>query len=150
MALESRISRLEREWNIADGKIQILPFGVGDRDSICYVTRYDDNNGLGSKLSATSDENTEECRTVALDSMLREDGSYFIKADVESYEYRVLTGAKETIRRCAPKIAICIYHNTIDFYSIPLLLKELNPDYHFAVRHYSSSLAETVLYAYLD
>jgi hypothetical protein len=68
--------------------------------------------------------------------------------DIESYEYRLLLGAKETITKFAPKLAICIYHNSVDFYSIPLLLRSLNSSYKFSLRHYSPNLSETILYAY--
>ena len=53
-----------------------------------------------------------------------------------------------TITRFSPKLAICIYHNSVDFYSIPLLLRSLNSSYKFSLRHYSPNLSETILYAY--
>lgn len=71
----------------------------------------------------------------------------FIKMDVEGAELESLKGAKETIKRCRPKLAICIYHKPEDLTEIPLYIKSLVPEYKLYVRHHSNSIAETVLYA---
>lgn len=42
----------------------------------------------------------------------------FIKIDIEGREPEALTGAKETIRRFHPKLAVCIYHRSEHFYSL--------------------------------
>lgn len=47
-----------------------------------------------------------------------------------------------------PKLAICIYHKPQDIIEIPKLLLEINPNYNFAIRHYSFYLSDTILYAY--
>lgn len=148
-AMEHRLSRLKKEWNISDDKIMIYPFGVSDTDSTGYVNRFDTNNGLGSKLLLESMDGAEECKTIKIDSLAESD-NLLIKADIESYEYRMLLGAKNTVVKHGPKLAVCIYHNSVDFYSIPLLLNEWNSNYKFAVRHYSPNLSETILYAYMD
>lgn len=44
----------------------------------------------------------------------------FIKMDVESSELESLKGAKETIKRDRPKLAICIYHKPEDMLTLPL------------------------------
>ncbi len=53
----------------------------------------------------------------------------FIKMDIEGSEYKALLGAKETIKKFKPKLAICVYHHPKDLYKIPLLIKNLNPKY---------------------
>ena len=73
----------------------------------------------------------------------------FIKADIEGSEWDMLHGASETIQRCKPLMAICLYHNIYDFYRIPLYLKKLVPKYKFHIRHHSNTYNETVLYCYL-
>ncbi len=146
-AMKHRLTRLKREWNIADNRICVYPYGISDVSSVSYLERYDANNGFGSKVLEKETENTQECRVVSLDEFL--DGKItFLKADIESFEYKMLLGAQKTIRKYQPKIAVCIYHNAVDFYSIPLLLHEINPKYHFALRHYTHVLSDSVLYAY--
>ena len=61
----------------------------------------------------------------------------------------MLHGAANIIRRSKPKAAISIYHSIYDFFRIPLYLKELVPEYRFAVRQHWNSYDETVLYAFL-
>ena len=72
----------------------------------------------------------------------------FLKADIESYEYRMLLGARNTIQQYRPRLAICIYHNMVDMYSIPELVHAINPDYRLSVRQHSYGYEETVLYAW--
>ena len=105
------------------------------------------NNGLGSKIVQGVASEGESIKIVALDDVLDEDID-FLKADIESYEYKMLLGAEKTIRRCRPNIAVCIYHNSTDFYSVPLLVHKMMPDAKLAVRHHSNTLADTVLYAF--
>ena len=71
----------------------------------------------------------------------------FIKMDVEGAELESLKGAEKTIRRDKPKLAICIYHKPEDMWTIPLYIKELVPEYKLYIRHHSSGVCETVLYA---
>lgn len=70
-----------------------------------------------------------------------------IKMDVEGSELESLKGAKQTIMRDRPKLAICIYHKPEDLWEIPLYIKSLVPEYRFYIRHHSFMLYDTVLYA---
>lgn len=82
-----------------------------------------------------------------IDDIVGEDGATFIKLDVEGAELEALRGACETIRACHPKLAICIYHKPMDILDIGKYILELNADYRFAIRHYTLTNCETVLYA---
>lgn len=147
-AMQKRLERLNREWNFAEGKITAYPFGVSDTSAAMAFESYQD--GLGSKFVGGGKNPSGEgvCQAVALDSFLTEPYS-FLKADIESYEYRMLLGAKNGIRKWKPKIAACIYHNAVDLYEIPLLIHEIEKNYQFAVRHHSRTLEETVLYCWI-
>ena len=70
-----------------------------------------------------------------------------IKMDVEGAELESLKGAKKTIQRDKPKLAICIYHKPEDMWEIPLYIKELVPEYRLYIRHHHIRAGETVLYA---
>lgn len=72
----------------------------------------------------------------------------FIKMDVEGSEYKAIMGSETTIKKYKPRLAISVYHADEDFIKIPALLLMLNPDYQFAYRHYTTSMEETVLYAW--
>lgn len=88
-----------------------------------------------------------EVKALTLDNCISDDKVTFIKMDIEGSELKALQGAKETIRRDKPKLAICVYHKKEDLIQIPLFIKELVTEYKLYLRHYSNSPNETVLYA---
>jgi len=49
----------------------------------------------------------------------------FIKIDVEGLEKEVIEGAKETIQKKNPKLAVAIYHNTSDLITLPLQIHKI-------------------------
>jgi len=82
-----------------------------------------------------------------IDDIVGMDEVTFIKLDVEGAELEALKGASRTIQKYRPKIAVCIYHMPTDILDIGNYLLELNSDYKFAIRHYTLTIYETVLYA---
>lgn len=83
----------------------------------------------------------------SLDNLLQGRLVTFIKMDIEGSELKALMGAKETIRKYKPKLAICLYHKKEDILEIPLYVKELLPEYKLYIRHHCNKHGETVLYA---
>ena len=86
---------------------------------------------------------------VAIDEVVPKDEKVtFIKMDVEGAEFEALMGAENTIRRCKPKLAVCLYHKPSDVVEIPALITSFSPEYKFYIRqHHARILTETVLYA---
>lgn len=75
---------------------------------------------------------TEEIRCVTLDDFVQQEGLArvdFIKADVEGSERALLKGARETLRRFSPKLAICTYHLPDDPEVLEKLIKDICPSY---------------------
>ena len=76
--------------------------------------------------------------------------------DIEGAEMSALHGARDTIMKYKPKLAICLYHSLCfehvllsDYWEIPIFVREIVPEYSFYVRNdslYSDNL-QTVLYA---
>ncbi len=83
----------------------------------------------------------------SLDNIIGNDEVTFIKMDIEGSELEALKGAEKLIKRCKPKLAICVYHKPEDIIEIPMYIKSLVPEYKLYLRHYSFSASETVLYA---
>lgn len=69
------------------------------------------------------------------------------KLDIEGAEFEALQGARRTIETYKPKLALSIYHKAGDFASLLPLVRDMRPDYRFRLRHYSSLIFDTVLYA---
>jgi len=59
----------------------------------------------------------------------------FIKFDVEGAEREAIEGAAKLIREQAPTLCISAYHRSEDLFDIPLLVKQLRPDYRVYLRH---------------
>jgi len=53
----------------------------------------------------------------------------FIKMDIEGSERRALLGARQTIQRYHPRMAICVYHLPDDPVVIPLLIESFGQAY---------------------
>lgn len=106
---------------------------------------YIDMNEIQTSSGEGQSENVVECDT--LDNVLSGKEISMLKMDIEGAEYNALLGAKETIVKCRPKLAICVYHNIQDYVEIPLLIKGFLPDYQFYFRHHSVTGTESVLYA---
>ena len=135
------------KYDVSIDKITLLPYGVGQTSTDGAFERFEESLGSGSKfVDGKNTDDTDLIKIVALDEYLQESVS-LIKADVESYEWQVLMGACEIISRQKPRLAICIYHNIFDFIQIPLLIRELSPNYKLLLRQQAASWCETIVYA---
>jgi FkbM family methyltransferase len=74
----------------------------------------------------------------------------FIKMDIEGAESRALEGARRTIRRHWPKMAVSAYHQEDDLIRLPGLILDINPAYRFKLRHFSPVECESVLFCIPD
>ncbi len=102
----------------------------------------------GTQGSGISDgEDCIEIQTISIDEALQGERASLIKLDVEGAEYETLLGAKETIKKYHPRMAISIYHKPEDIFTLPELVLSFSEDYDFYLRHYQMSRFETILYA---
>jgi FkbM family methyltransferase len=103
------------------------------------------SNGGSSQISANGSE-TVEVR--AVDSVIPPDEIVtYIKMDIEGAELEALKGARDTIIRCKPKLAICIYHKPYDYLEILEYIYSLNPGYKAFIRQYFTyNITESVAY----
>lgn len=107
----------------------------------------------GSENQGHADANgTNRIETIKIDDAVSnlEEKVTFIKMDIEGAELKALQGARETILKDKPRMAICIYHKPEDLYEIPGYILSLVPEYRFKVRQYTSMTWETVLYAAVE
>lgn len=149
IALSARAERLCREWALSKDRIELVKAGVGLRTS---KTRFQESSsgtaGTVSRFSADESALGSFCEIYAMDDYFSRENVTFLKADIEGYEWYMLLGAENIIRRDTPKLAISIYHNASDLFRIILWLDALHLGYYFSVRHHSTKFEDTVLYAY--
>ena len=120
--------------------VEILNIGAWNKKD---VLRFCDA-GDGSSITECG---TEEVNVEKIDDVLNGEMVSFIKMDIEGAEKRALLGARETIKKYKPRLAISIYHKVQDLYELPILIKEMVPEYKFRIRHYTHGWQDTVLYA---
>jgi FkbM family methyltransferase len=111
--------------------------------SRCEVLRFSDRSDMTSRIAT---EGTEVMAT-SLDAALSEVCPTFIKLDVEGAEGAVLDGARETLRRTRPVLAIALEHNSHDLWRLPLKVASLVDNYAFHFRHHSEQGFDLVCYA---
>ena len=114
----------------------------------------------GSILPSTADNpyfgKTAEVPVTALDTAAEEIlGSSthidYIKYDVEGAETEALLGSRAMIQRDAPALLVSAYHRSADLFRLPLLVRELNPDYKLHLRRMAGVPAWDInLYAVSD
>lgn len=110
---------------------------VASGDSASHVVENNNNERVNKEfISVVAIDECDECKDAT-----------FIKMDLEGAEMKALEGARETIIRNRPKLAICIYHSDEDMLNIIRYIHDLVPEYKLYVRHHSRAAIETVLYA---
>lgn len=139
---------------------ELFNFGVWDREEE-LVFQNDLINSYESKIAKTGNlwsiqtnhyesdvlkTDVNMVKVNSIDKVLAGRKATFIKMDVEGAEVQALLGAKDTIRKFKPRLAISIYHRPNDILEIPRTINEIRNDYLFYLRHYCSNMSETVLY----
>lgn len=148
-AMQKRMDRLIAEWAIDPARVSLEKAGLGEKCTqleCSYVTE----DALRHGLQEISEDDTgnDTVPVYALDEYLKGEPVSFIKVDIEGMEMDFLRGARETIRQCRPKIAICIYHYPSDLYEVIEYINDLVPDYRYAVRWHAPVFGDYVLYCY--
>lgn len=129
----------------ANENVKIYPYGLWNENT--KLSFYNSGDAGGARIIKEPSENTQIVNVVSLDNILDGEKASFIKMDVEGAELTALIGAKETIKKYHPKLAISLYHKPEDIWEIPSYILPLNNEYKIYIRHYTLYRNETVLYA---
>ena len=121
----------------ADLPFKIIKAGVYMQDGQLFFQP----GGMWGKIT---EQGNLKIDVVALDTIFRNTQVDFIKMDIEGAEEAALLGAKEVIKRDMPLLEICVYHRWGDFWNLPLLIKQLHPEYAIYFRCYEDSFLDTV------
>jgi FkbM family methyltransferase len=119
-----------------------IPAGLSDR---CGLADFQAGAGEASHFGGSGGRPTP---VVSLDACLHLAPVNFIKLDVEGQELAVLAGARRTLQRERPTLAIAAYHRWDDLWRLPLFLAELGLGYRLRLGLHGHNSFDTVLYAY--
>lgn len=101
----------------------------------------------GTVSSKITDDGETEMNCVCIDQVAADYAPTFIKMDIEGAEIDALNGARETIQRSRPILAICVYHKPDDLWQIPLIISSYVENYRFFLRPHDEEGWELVCYA---
>jgi FkbM family methyltransferase len=129
-----------------------LPTSLRSRVEVCNAglwsestrLRFDSTGTLGSALS---NGEGEEIAVVCLDDYIDRTSPLFVKFDVEGAERNALLGAQRLLRRGNVALAVAVYHQPDDLWSLATLLHEINPGYEFGLRSHMDDGTDLMLYA---
>jgi FkbM family methyltransferase len=122
--------------------VQVMPFGVGEKNVEAEPVKLDHFAPGISSASAV-------VPLRSLDVLVHQKqipAPTYIKLDVEGAELDSLKGARESIRRHKPKLAVSLYHKPNDLFELILYVKQNFPFYACYIDHYTIHMEETVLY----
>ena len=131
--------------SLKSDKVHIYNLGAWNKRTRLTTESNNSSYGSFSFMECTDEEGIE---ADALDNVIGTENVTFIKMDIEGAEYFALEGLVQTIKRCLPKLAICVYHKRDDYFKIPQLIEKIAEgkyDYYF--RQYRYTPTETVCYA---
>jgi FkbM family methyltransferase len=123
--------------NLADeagqGRVIIYPKGVWDKEDT--LTLYVDPEHAAAASFVHHDEAARPVQHVPLTTIdhlvaeLNLPAVDFIKMDIEGAEPRAIAGARRTLVRYQPRLALCAYHEPDHPMTIPAAVFRANPDY---------------------
>ena len=137
----SRGKQPKKVFPTVTGRVQMT------REGFAFIIVEDGDDTSLSVTGLPIDGNVGSICVTSLDKYTKDIEVGFIKLDIEGNEVNAIKGARETIVRDKPFLAICVYHKKGDILAIMDLIHNLEPSYRFWLRDYSITGKETVLYA---
>lgn len=122
-------------------RVSLHNVGLGAEKKTLTIT----SAGSGSSIS---EHGSQTIHVERLDS-LGLPAPTFLKIDIEGAELSALAGARETIGRSHPTLALAVYHyagGEAPFWQIPQSILSIRDDYDIYLRHYTESIYETVMF----
>ncbi len=105
-------------------------YGIwNENKTLLFENNADRSSTLNDKKGTPTD-------VVALDNIIKNKKITYIKMDIEGAEFEGLNGSKNILKKQKPKLNIAVYHRNEDFFKLPLLIKEINPEYKIYMRHH--------------
>jgi len=117
---------------IAAGKVVVYPKGVWDKDDTLTMYVDETNYAANTVVGGTGLQPSVQVPLTTIDRIVTELGLQrvdFIKMDVEGAEPNAIAGARETIQRFKPRLAIAAEHKPEDQFELPKGVRNIRGDY---------------------
>jgi FkbM family methyltransferase len=101
----------------------------------------------GSLQSSISEKGNIVVECISIDEDIEDQHITYIKMDTEGAEPDIIKGAKKTIKRKSPILAISVYHLFDHLWKLPLQVKELSDKYQFFLRPHCKASWDLICYA---
>ncbi len=127
--------RRNLEKEMAEGRAIVVPKGVWDHEGTLVFAEVPGNSGADHFTDAhqgSPKDRTVGVPVTTIDKLVEDlklDRVDLIKLDIEGSEQRALIGAKKTLARYKPRLAVASYHLANDLEAIPSLVKNAWPGY---------------------
>lgn len=122
------------------GKVTIHHVAVGNREGEITF----DQDSLSGKVDGSAASGPLK-KITTIDKLLVDVRITYLKADLEGYEMEMLKGAKTTIQRNRPKIAITSYHTENVATEIIREIKSYVPEYKYYVKGIFQDMGKPVM-----
>ncbi|MDO8682988.1 MAG: FkbM family methyltransferase [Armatimonadota bacterium] len=122
-------------------KISVIPVATGGASGKAGFSAL---GTVGSQISSIGDIEVD-VRTI--DSLVGDMRTTYIKMDIEGAELDAIEGARETIKRDLPILAISAYHRQEHLWEVPELIRGISSDYTFYMRRHGDQWGDLVYYA---
>ena len=117
--------------NTADLKnITCINAAVSDKSGQILISK---NHGRGNSVEGK----TVEIGTLSLTDICKDFKPTYIKMDIEGNEIEAINGGLNLLNAQKPKMHIACYHTAYDIFKIPLIIKNICPEYRVYMRHHA-------------
>ena len=131
-ALEPDRKTYKKLREYADGMYNTQLFNMGIWSEDCDL-QFNNSLGRGSSIRADGVQTLAVTRT---DTLYKRRHLTYLKADVEGAEEQMIKGSINTLKRDKPKLNIALYHRSEDIFKLPLMIKDIQPEYNIFIRQH--------------
>jgi FkbM family methyltransferase len=126
------IKSMQKTFAQHASKVSIMPYALSDVEGNAFLSG---TSLYGTVVKDIAKDNIP-IQITTIDKWSEQSGLRvgFIKGDLESFEYSVLRGGAETIRRDKPKIALTVYHSGNNWREILNFCRSLVPEYAYRIK----------------
>lgn len=132
------------DWNGVRERVEVQVAALGSRAG---TARLASTGTMSSRTSAAPGADGIEIPVHTLDALCRDRRPTFVKLDIEGAELEALAGARETIARARPVLAVCTYHCHDHLWRVPLTIASLRGADRYALRAHHEEGWDVVCYA---